>query len=158
MNVLRRISWPRWIAVSALAAVLGFTAAGMLRAQEDLRTQLDRFAIIFYYIRNQYVDEVENKELVKSAIDGMLDTLDPHSVYLPRDRYANFTEQFREDFSGIGIQFDVRNGELIVVSPLEGTPAERLGMRAGDRIVAVDGDPILRTVTTADCAQGTARS
>lgn len=153
MNVLRRTRWPRWIAVSALAAVLGFTAAGMLRAQDDLRTQLDRFAIIFYYIRNQYVDEVENKDLVRAAIDGMLDTLDPHSVYLPRDSYADFTEQFREEFSGIGIQFDVRDGELIVVSPLEGTPASRLGIRAGDRIVAVDGEPVLRTVTTADVRQ-----
>jgi carboxyl-terminal processing protease len=129
---------------------LGLGAAGLLRAQDDLRTQLDRFAIIFYYIRNQYVDDVENQELVRAAIDGMLDTLDPHSVYLPRDRYAHFTEQFREDFSGIGIQFDVRNGELIVVSPLEGTPAYRLGIRAGDRIVAVDDRPILRSVTTTD--------
>jgi carboxyl-terminal processing protease len=150
VNVLRRITWPRWIAVAALTAVLGFTAAGMLRAQEDLRSQLDRFAIIFYYIRNQYVDEVENKELVESAINGMLDTLDPHSVYLPRDRYAQFSEQFREDFSGIGIQFDVRDGELIVVSPLEGTPAYRLGIRAGDRIVVIDDEPVESTITAAD--------
>jgi carboxyl-terminal processing protease len=131
-----------------VAATLGFGAAGILRAQDDLRAQLDRFAIIFYYIRNQYVDEVENKDLVKSAIDGMLDKLDPHSVYLPRDRYTQFTEQFREDFSGIGIQFDIRDGELIVVSPLEGTPAYRLGVRAGDRIVGVDGKPVSKTVTT----------
>lgn len=150
MNFLRRYRWTRWIPVAVLAAGLGFATAGVLGAQDDLRSQLDRFALIFYYIRNQYVDEVENDELVKGAIDGMLEKLDPHSVYLPRDRYSEFSEQFREDFSGIGIQFDIRGGELIVVSPLEGTPAYRLGMRAGDRIVEVDGVAITSSVTTDD--------
>lgn len=133
------------------AAVLGLgVASGRLRAQDDLKGQLDRFALIFYYIRNQYVEPVENEQLVQDAIEGMLESLDPHSVYMPRDRYAQFTEQFREDFSGIGIQFDIRHGELIVVSPLEGTPAYRLGIRAGDRIVAIDGQVVERTVTNED--------
>ena len=136
--------------VAGIVGTFVLGTVGVLRAQDDLRSQLDRFAIIFYYIRNQYVDEVDNSELVHAAIDGMLETLDPHSVYLPRDRYSQFTEQFREDFSGIGIQFDIRDGELIVVSPLEGTPAERLGVRAGDRIVAVDGERVEDTVTNDD--------
>jgi carboxyl-terminal processing protease len=146
----RRFASPRTWLLAGLAVLGLATATGYLRAQDDLKGQLDRFALIFYYIRNQYVEPVDNERLVQSAIEGMLESLDPHSVYMPKDRYARFTEQFREDFSGIGIQFDIRRGELIVVSPLEGTPAYRLGIRAGDRIVAIDGEEVERTVTTED--------
>lgn len=150
---MSRLGWIRsrrtWI-LAGIAAVGLATGAGYLRAQDDLKGQLDRFALIFYYIRNQYVEPVDNERLVEGAIDGMLESLDPHSVYMPRDRYARFTEQFREEFSGIGIQFDIRRGELIVVSPLEGTPAYRLGIRAGDRIVAIDGIEVERSVTNED--------
>ena len=149
---MRRISSRavRWIAVSALALGAGFGGASLLGAQDDLRAQLDLFGLILFHIQSDYVDPVENGPLVEGAIQGMLETLDPHSVYLPKDRYAKFTDQFRDNYSGIGIQFEIRRGELIVISPLEGTPASRLGIRAGDRIIAVDGKPITRTVTNDD--------
>jgi carboxyl-terminal processing protease len=149
---MRRISsrGVRWIAVAVLALGAGFGGATLLGAQDDLRTQLDLFGLILFHIQNDYVDPVENGPLVEGAIQGMLETLDPHSVYLPKDRYAQFTDQFRDNYSGIGIQFEIRRGELIVIAPLEGTPAQRLGIRAGDRIVAVDGKPISRTVTNSD--------
>jgi len=149
---MRRISSRavRWIAVSVLAIGAGFGSARLLGAQDDLRAQLDLFGLILFHIQSDYVDPVENGPLVEGAIQGMLETLDPHSVYLPKDRYAKFTDQFRDNYSGIGIQFEIRRGELIVISPLEGTPASRLGIRAGDRIVAVDGKPIARTVNNDD--------
>ena len=149
---MRRVSSRavRWIAVSVLALGAGFGGASLLGAQDDLRTQLDLFGLILFHIQSDYVDPVENGPLVEGAIQGMLETLDPHSVYLPKDRYAKFTDQFRDNYSGIGIQFEIRRGELIVISPLEGTPASRLGIRAGDRIIAVDGKPIVRTVTNDD--------
>jgi len=149
---MRRISSRavRWFAVSALALGAGFGGARLLGAQDDLRAQLDLFGLILFHIQSDYVDPVENGPLVEGAIQGMLETLDPHSVYLPKDRYAKFTDQFRDNYSGIGIQFEIRRGELIVISPLEGTPASRLGIRAGDRIIAVDGKPITRTVTNDD--------
>jgi len=149
---MRRVSSRavRWIAVSVLALGAGFGGASLLGAQDDLRAQLDLFGLILFHIQSDYVDPVENGPLVEGAIQGMLETLDPHSVYLPKDRYAKFTDQFRDNYSGIGIQFEIRRGELIVISPLEGTPASRLGIRAGDRIIAVDGKPIVRTVTNDD--------
>ena len=130
----------------ALALGVGFGAARLLGAQDDLRAQLDLFGVVLYEIQTQYVETVDNQDLVRGAITGLLETLDPHSVYLPKERYARFTEQFRENYSGIGIQFEVRRGELIVISPLEGTPAFRMGMRAGDRIVKVDGKPVPPTI------------
>jgi len=139
-------------AVYALAFALGLGggAAGLLGAQDDLRSQLDLFGVVLYEIQTEYVETVANKELVESAVRGLLETLDPHSVYMPKERYARFTEQFRDNYSGIGIQFEVRRGELIVISPLEGTPAFRLGMRAGDRIVKVDGKPVPATIANED--------
>jgi carboxyl-terminal processing protease len=136
-------------AVYALALALGVVvgAVSLLGAQDDLRSQLDLFGVVLYEIQTQYAEPVDNKDLVEGAVRGLLETLDPHSVYLPKERYARFTEQFRENYSGIGIQFEVRRGELIVISPLEGTPAFRLGMRAGDRIVKVDDKPVPATVS-----------
>lgn len=136
--------------VVALALGVGFGAARVLGAQDDLRAQLDLFGVVLYEIQTEYVEDVGNQELMRGAIQGMLETLDPHSVYLPRERYTRFTEQFRDNYSGIGIQFEVRRGELIVISPLEGTPAFRMGMRAGDRIVKVDGKALPANLTNED--------
>ena len=146
-------SWHRgWIAgVVALALGLGtFAGVRNLDAQDDLRSQLDVFGQVLSYVQGQYVDPVDNQKLIKGAIDGMLATLDPHSVYMPADRYEQFSEGFKPDYSGIGINFDIRDGNLIVISPLEGTPAFKLGIRAADRIVAIDGEPVPRTVTNND--------
>jgi carboxyl-terminal processing protease len=144
-------SWHRgWIAgVVALALGASFFA-GSLSAQDDLRTQLDVFGQVLSYVQGQYVDPVDNQKLIKGAIDGMLATLDPHSVYMPADRYEQFSEGFKPDYSGIGINFDIRDGNLIVISPLEGTPAFKLGIRAADRIVAIDGEDVSRTITNND--------
>jgi carboxyl-terminal processing protease len=144
-------SWHRgWIAgVVALGLGLGCFAGG-LNAQDDLRTQLDVFGQVLSYVQGQYVDPVDNTKLIKGAIDGMLATLDPHSVYMPADRYEQFSEGFKPDYSGIGINFDIRDGNLIVISPLEGTPAFKLGIRAADRIVAIDGEDVPRTITNND--------
>jgi carboxyl-terminal processing protease len=144
----RPAPWLRLACVLALALGLGSGMAYVLGAQDELHTQLDLFSLVLYQVQNQYVDVVDNKELTQGAIQGLLETLDPHSVYLPKERYATFTDQFKENYSGIGIQFEVRRGELIVISPLEGTPAFRMGMRAGDRIVTVDAKPVPPGLTT----------
>ncbi len=143
-------SWHRgWIAgVVALAVGLGLTSS--LGAQDDLRSQLDVFGQVLSYVQGQYVDPVDNEKLIKGAIDGMLATLDPHSVYMPADRYEQFSDGFKPDYSGIGINFDIRDGQLIVISPLEGTPAFKLGIRAADRIVEIDGEEVPRTITNLD--------
>ena len=87
---------------------------------------------------------------MRGAIDGMLRTLDPHSVYLPPARAQRMDEEFHAEYSGIGIQFDIRDGVITVISPLEGTPAYHLGIRAGDQIVEIDGKPVPKTVTNDD--------
>jgi carboxyl-terminal processing protease len=143
-------SWHRWWIAGVVGIALGVGAARGLSAQDDLRAQLDVFGQVLAYVQQQYVDPVDNEKLVKGAIDGMLSTLDPHSIYMPAERYDQFTDQFKADYSGIGINFDIRDGHLIVISPLEGTPAFRLGIRAADRIASIDGKDVPTTITNND--------
>jgi carboxyl-terminal processing protease len=140
----------RWWVAGVVGVALWVGLSSGLSAQDDLRTQLDLFGQVLSYVQSQYVDPVDNEKLIKGAIDGMLATLDPHSVYMPADRYEQFSENFKANYSGIGINFDIRDGKLIVISPLEGTPSFRLGIRAADRIVAIDGKDVPANVTNQD--------
>jgi carboxyl-terminal processing protease len=140
----------RWWIAGVVGLALGLGLSGNLSAQDDLRTQLDLFGQVLSLVQSQYVDPIDNTKLIKGAIDGMLATLDPHSVYMPADRYEQFSENFKANYSGIGINFDIRDGHLIVISPLEGTPAFKLGIRAADIIVAIDGKDVPSTINNND--------
>ena len=138
-----------------LAGVLLTTQiAGPLIAQENAgRTsvyeQLDLFGDIFERIRAQYVEEVDEKDLIEAAIDGMLTSLDPHSSYLSPDDAADMRVQTRGEFGGLGIEVTQEEGFVKVVSPMDGTPADAAGVEAGDFITHVDGESLLGlTVST----------
>ncbi len=139
-----------------MAAVAGTVAgviattqvAGPLLAQEEARNssvyeQLDLFGDIFERIRAQYVEDVEAKELIEAAIDGMLTSLDPHSSYLSPDDAAAMRVQTRGEFGGLGIEVTQEEGYVKVVSPIDGTPADEAGIEAGDFITHVDGESVL---------------
>ena len=137
-------------------AALGGTLAGIvattyvaapLLAQEARETnvyeQLDLFGDIFERIRVQYVQEVDEKELIEAAIGGMLQSLDPHSSYLSPDDAAQMRVQTRGEFGGLGIEVTQEDGFVKVVSPIDGTPADEAGIEAGDFITHVDGESVL---------------
>jgi len=134
----------------ALALLLGFGLARGLQATDDLRSQLDLFSQVLFLVQNNYVEAPDNEKLIHGAIDGMLKTLDPHTVYVPEKRAERRDEDFRGEYSGIGIQFEIRDGAIVVISPLEGTPAFRLGISAGDRITEVDKKPLPKTLANED--------
>lgn len=140
----------------ALAAVGGTLAGivltaqltGPLIAQEAARTkstyeQLDLFGDIFERIRSAYVEEVDEQELIRSAINGMLTSLDPHSSYLPPEDFDAMQVQTRGEFGGLGIEVTQENGFVKVVSPIDDTPADEAGVEAGDFITQVDGESTL---------------
>jgi carboxyl-terminal processing protease len=106
----------------------------------SLDEQLRKFNYLLYQIRENYVEEPNMPALIDGAINGMLEALDPHSVYIPAEEQRRLNEQFQGEFEGIGISFVIQNKILTVISPIPGTPADRLGIRAGDRIVEINGE------------------
>ncbi len=138
------------VAAMVLALLLGFGLARGLQATDDLMTQLHLFGQVLNAVEQNYVEQPDSEKLIRGAIDGMLKTLDPHSVYVPAQRAERMDEEFRGEYSGIGIQFELRDNAIVVISPLEGTPAFRLGLRAGDRITEVDAKPLARGITNDD--------
>ena len=121
--------------------------AAPLLAQEsrpsNVYEQLDLFGDIFERIRSQYVEDVDESELIKAAINGMLTSLDPHSSYLSPDDAADMRVQTRGEFGGLGIEVTQEEGFVKVVSPIDGTPADNAGIEAGDFITHVDGESVL---------------
>lgn len=122
--------------------------AGPLIAQEANRNasvyeQLDLFGDIFERIRDEYVEEVDEGELIEAAINGMLTSLDPHSSYLSPEDAAEMRTTTRGSFGGLGIEVTQEEGWVKVITPMDGTPAEAAGMQAGDYITAVDGQSVL---------------
>ena len=131
-----------------LAGILATTqVAGPLLAQQadesSVYEQLDLFGIVFERIRSQYVEDVDESELIEAAINGMLTSLDPHSSYLPPRDFEDMQEDTRGEFGGLGIEVTQEEGYVKVITPMDGTPAFEAGVEAGDYITAVDGENIL---------------
>lgn len=101
--------------------------------------QIKRFMEVFNLVRLYYVEEVDSPKLVSGAIQGMLEQLDPHSVYIEPEKLKEVTEQFQGRYEGIGIEFIIQNKILTVVSPIPGSPSEALGLRPGDQIIKIEG-------------------
>lgn len=128
-------------------ALLATQVAGPLMAQENsqnagLFEQLDLFGDIFERIRAAYVEEVDSKQLIEAAINGMLTSLDPHSSYLNAEDAADMTTQTRGEFGGLGIEVTQEEGFVKVIAPMDGTPAAEAGILAGDFITHVDGESV----------------
>ncbi|WP_296426816.1 S41 family peptidase [Yoonia sp.] len=133
---------------AALGLIASSQLAGPLLAQEaqsnaTVYEQLDLFGDIFERIRAGYVEDVDEKDLIEAAINGMLTSLDPHSSYLSADDAAAMRVQTSGEFGGLGIEVTQEDGWVKVVSPMDGTPADAAGIQAGDFITAVDGESVL---------------
>jgi carboxyl-terminal processing protease len=107
--------------------------------QTNLFQELKTFTDVLSVVKRDYVTEAENKKLVEGAIKGMLAVLDPHSGYLDPDFYQDLQIQTKGEFGGLGIEITIKEGLLIVVAPMEGSPAEKAGVRPGDVVVKIDG-------------------
>ncbi len=131
---------------SILGLVVTTQVAAPLLAQDsggNVYEQLDLFGDIFDRIRAEYVEEVEAKDLIEAAINGMLTSLDPHSSYLSPEDAADMRLQTRGEFGGLGIEVTQEDGWVKVVSPMDGTPADAAGIMSGDFITAVNGESVM---------------
>ncbi len=109
-------------------------AAAELLPLEDLQT----FTNVFGQIRAKYVDEIDDRTLLRNAIKGMLEGLDPHSTYLDRDSFSELQEHTSGEFGGLGMEVGMENGFVKVIAPIDDTPAEKAGVMSGDLIIKLD--------------------
>ncbi len=104
--------------------------------------ELNLFGDVFDKVRSEYVDDVSDDTLIEGAINGMLTSLDPHSNYLNAKNFNDMKVQTRGEFGGLGIEVSMENGLIKVVSPIDDTPAARAGLKPGDLITQIDGQPV----------------
>ncbi len=150
----RRKSWVvgPMIALALLCGVIigkGWERTGHAsETYEELKT----FSEVLNQVQKHYVDETKPKDLIQGAIRGMLSTLDPHSAYMTPEMYKEMQVETRGEFGGVGIQIGVKDNRLAVIAPIEGTPAYRAGIKAGDFIIKVNEDPT-KDLTLMDAVQ-----
>jgi len=121
----------------SVLVILGLYGHGM--AGSELAVKLRVLNEVLLLVREKYVEEVKPSKLMEGAIKGLLEELDPHSEYQGPEQRARMAERLRGDYEGIGIAFEIRDGILTVISPIEGGPSYKLGIKAGDQIVKIDG-------------------
>jgi carboxyl-terminal processing protease len=142
----------KWTAASAAILVLLLPAAP-IRAEDtppatppsnsDTYRQLDLFGEVFERVRADYVENVSDEQLIEAAINGMLTSLDPHSSYMNAKSFRDMQVQVQGEFGGLGIEVTMENGLVKVVSPIDDTPAAKAGLKPGDFITQIDGEPVL---------------
>jgi len=140
--MFRSVKFPYLLFATVLGIVLG-VFLNKAFSVDNLRESIRKFNDVLTFTEKYYVEEVDTQKLVESAINGMLNQLDPHSVYISPEQFTQVEESFRGDFEGIGIEFQIVNDTLTVVSAISGGPSEALGILPGDRIVKIDDEDII---------------
>lgn len=140
-----RSPFPRMLVPrSAAFAAMLFLALPARPQQQPSPSQdpatIGKLESLLYHIDRMYVDDVDKRQLVDAAIVRMLEELDPHSIYIPKDELEEVNEPLKGNFEGVGIQFNIVKDTIMVVDAIPGGPSERLGIRAGDRILTIDGE------------------
>jgi carboxyl-terminal processing protease len=126
-----------------LILIFTFVFFGKITSAQYVASEgIKKIDALFQYINYAYVDSTDENKLVEKAIIAVLKNLDPHSVYIPKKELEKMNEPLVGNFEGIGIQFNILHDTLMVVSPISGGPSEKVGLRAGDKIIEVDGETI----------------
>ncbi len=145
---MSRFTRPLALALCAFAGgavmdlVTGHSADATPQAESPYAA-MGQLGRVLVTVENDYVDPVDRTKLVNGAISGMVAELDPHSAYMNPQEYAEFQSDTEGQFGGIGVEVDARTDGITILLPIEGAPAERAGLKSGDKIVAVDGQSVL---------------
>ncbi|SEL23782.1 S41 family peptidase [Halomonas daqiaonensis] len=128
---------------AALLALAPLPAAAQSQSEEDDLpvAEIQAFAEVFERIKRAYVKEVEDADLLRNAMRGMLSELDPHSAYLDSEEFESLRESTQGEFGGIGIEVGMEDGQLTVITPIDDTPASRAGLQSRDKILRIDDTP-----------------
>lgn len=142
-QVIRKLTVPTLAVLLSAPAVWGRAeeeAAGDRNKRNTRYETLELFQKVLHFIESNYVEEVDNRSLIHGALKGMLETLDPHSNFLPPEVYRDMKIDTSGKYGGLGLEMGVKDNVLTVVAPIEDTPAWRAGVRSGDRIVKINGE------------------
>ncbi len=134
-----------FLSVIALGCLVTLSHRSVLSAQssvDDLNGQINKIGQALFYIREYYLDTLDSNAFVDDLLERMVERLDPHSAFIPEKDVKAINEPFEGNFEGIGIEFTIIRDTLVVAQPVAGAPSEKVGVRADDRIVAVDGEDI----------------
>ena len=125
-----------------LVFIFVLPSSGITENNINLYEKLDSFGDVFDLIQKNYVKEVEDEKVIESAINGMLQSLDPHSGYMDMDQYTDMQEETEGEFGGLGIEITMENGFIKVITPIDDTPAAAAGIIPGDYITHINGESI----------------
>jgi carboxyl-terminal processing protease len=128
--------------VAALALLLTgvLIGQGLVQAKSDTYDELKAFTQALELVKRNYVEEPDNKELIQGAIRGMVSSLDPHSSFMAERAFKEMSMDIKGEFQGVGIQIGVKNAQLTIIAPIEGTPGDRAGLAAGDKILKINDE------------------
>jgi carboxyl-terminal processing protease len=153
---MMRISTTRLVVLTSVAAIAVGIGIGSyvqpIVSADNVYDQSRKFAEVLASVSRRYVEEVDSQKLTEAAIRGMLNELDPHSVYITAKEMEKVEEDFRGSFEGIGVEFDIVADTITIVSPISGGPSEALGMMAGDKIVRINDTTAVK-LTRSDVPQ-----
>ena len=133
--------WLLVLVITATGISLGRLSATMTDNKGEGYEELKTFTEVLSMVKKYYVEDVSTKDLVYGAIKGMLNSLDPHSSFMPPEAFKEMQVETKGEFGGLGIQIGMKDGVLTVVSPIEDTPAWKAGIKAGDKIIKISGTP-----------------
>ena len=136
---LTKTGW--WIAISlSVLITFGFVAANTDQRNFEIVKNLDIFYTLFRELNSSYVDETEPEKLIKTSIDAMLESLDPYTTYIPESEMEDFRFMTTGEYAGIGALITKRGQYVVISEPYEGFPAQQSGLKAGDRILEINGE------------------
>ncbi len=153
MRKLGRFGIGIFLLVLSVSLVSGLKyGAAKEKPSDDFYQQIELFTDTMTVIRSDYVEEPKTKDLIYGALKGMLASLDPHSQFMDPDTYNEIKVETEGSFGGLGIEITIKDGLLTIISPLDGTPAQKAGLKPGDKIVKIDGE-LTRDITLVDAVK-----
>lgn len=129
--------------VAALTAIVSTSVSAQTAAKQDPLKEMDEFIAVYKRVKASYVDKVDDKQLMEGAIQGMLNTLDPHSAFLNQSDFQSLQTQIDGEYGGLGLSVTLEDGAVKVIAPTIDTPADKAGIKAGDYITHLDGKMIV---------------
>ena len=128
--------------IFTICLIVSLITSAQANPNDELYKKLDLFSDVLNTIKKEYVDEVKQDEVIDSAINGMLQSLDPYSSYMSPEAFQNMNRDTKGEFGGLGIEITMEAGLVKIITPIEGTPADKAGVLAGDYIVKINGKQV----------------